>query len=435
VGILSSDPRTLAREAYTYLYPLVIMHVTRQQAINMPPGSGSGIGGVNAFGHIRAFPTADFRAVVRPNFDTLYSPAWVDLNHGPVVLRVADTGGRYFMLPMLDMWTEVFANPGSRTTGTGPQAYAILPPGHSGPAPDDLPAVEAPTPYVWIIGRTQTNGPDDYKAVHAIQDGFVLELPAQAPPHRIDPQVDTTTEPVRVVDAMGALDFLALAADLLREIPPHPTDFDVLARVAGLGIAPGLPFDVSRFDLDDLTEIEAGVGDARSDLVTFLGEAGTKVNGWAMLLTDIGVYGNAYLQRAAIAMAGLGANPPQDAVYPLLTVDADGRPLDGAHDYVLHFDAGGLPPVAAFWSVTVYDREGFQVANELDRFALGDRDPLVFNADGSLDLYLRRTSPGPDREANWLPTAAGPLGVTMRLYAPSEDVVRGRWGPPPARRT
>jgi hypothetical protein len=133
-------------------------------------------------------------------------------------------------------------------------------------------------------------------------------------------------------------------------------------------------------------------------------------------------------------MAGLGANPPEDAIYPLNVFDADGQPLDGDHDYVLHCEHDQIPPVHAFWSVTMYDDEGFQVANAINRFAIGDRDDLTYNADGSLDLYLQHDSPGAERESNWLPAPRGPLGVTMRLYAPAPEALDDRWSPPPIRR-
>jgi hypothetical protein len=149
----------------------------------------------------------------------------------------------------------------------------------------------------------------------------------------------------------------------------------------------------------------------------------------------IGVYGNDYVRRAVVAMVGLGANPPEDAVYPLNVCDAEGQPLHGDHDYRLHFAPHELPPVDAFWSVTMYDADGFPVPNPLERYALGDRDPLMRNGDGSLDLYLQQASPGPDRQANWLPAGSGLLGVTMRLYAPRAEVFDGRWSPPPITRT
>jgi hypothetical protein len=158
------------------------------------------------------------------------------------------------------------------------------------------------------------------------------------------------------------------------------------------------------------------------------------INGWQMNADSMGVYGDYYLKRAIVSMIGLGANQPADAIYPLNIADADGQPLDGDHDYVLHFNRDQLPPGAAFWSVTMYDAEGFQAPNSINRFTIGDRDNLGFNQDGSLDLYLQHDSPGHDHEANWLPAPRGPLGVTMRLYAPAPEALDGRWVPPPINR-
>ncbi|GAA1178909.1 hypothetical protein F4556_007247 [Kitasatospora gansuensis] len=434
MGKLADDLRTLSREAYFYLYPLVTMDISRQQAAALPAGVKPGFGPPNQYQHLREFPAADFRAVVRPNFDTLYSNAWLDLTAGPVRLSVADTGDRYFLLPMLDMWTDVFAVPGKRTTGTGPQEYTIVGPGWNGEIPTGTEAIHAPTPYVWIIGRTQTNGTADYPAVHAIQNGFRLtELnPVE---HLPDPAVDTDTEALTLANRLTGVDFLARAAQALHVIAPHATDFSVLTRIAALGIIPGKPFEAARFTPDEQAEIEAGTKEALQQMLAAQSSLGTRVNGWSSFLDTIGVYGNAYFQRAVVALIGLGANPPEEAVYPFLNADADGDPLFGEHDYVLHFDADALPPVSAFWSVTMYDAEGFQAPNELSRFALGDRDPLTYNPDGSLDIHISHTNPGPDREPNWLPAPVGPLGITLRLYAPRPDVLDGSWAPPPVRKT
>ena len=153
-------------------------------------------------------------------------------------------------------------------------------------------------------------------------------------------------------------------------------------------------------------------------------------NGWSMNTDTMGVYGIYYLKRAMVALLGLGANQAEDAIYPMNLADADGKPLVGERKYVLHFGKEELPPVNAFWSVTMYDEAGFQVANPINRFAIGDRDELKYNADGSLDLYLQSENPGPDRECNWLPSPAkGALGVTMRLYAPKAEALDGRWNP------
>ncbi|MGK2880575.1 MAG: DUF1254 domain-containing protein [Mycobacterium sp.] len=432
MGTLHADLHTLAHEAYVYFYPLVTMDVTRRQAVNTPAGKTPGFGPPNEFHHMREFPSAEFRAVVRPNFDTLYSSAFLDLRHGPVIVHAPDTDDRYYMLPLIDMWSEVFANPGKRTSGTEPQDYAIVGPGYIGEVGDGLRVIEAPTPYVWIIGRTQTNGPADYPAVHEVQDGYrITVLNEAAPAFDADPSVDLTTEPLNVVNGMGALDYFAYAAELVALNPPHSTDFSQLARLAMLGIEVGKPFDGSAFSADQVAEIEAGCKAALQDMAGSLPTLGRSVNGWTVITDLIGVYGNAYFRRAVVTLVGLGANPPEDAVYPLLTADADGDPVTGDNAYVLHFAADALPPAEAFWSVTMYDAEGFQVANELDRFAIGDRDALTYNADGSLDLYIQHTNPGQERRANWLPAPPGPLGITMRVYAPRQAMLNGTWDPPP----
>jgi hypothetical protein len=159
------------------------------------------------------------------------------------------------------------------------------------------------------------------------------------------------------------------------------------------------------------------------------------VNGWSMNTDTMGVYGNYYLKRAIVAQLGLGANLPEDAIYPLNLGDESGKPLDGANKYVLHFDKGAMPPVGAFWSVTLYDSDGFQVVNPLNRFAVSSWMPLRYNADGSLDLYFQHESPGADRQANWLPAPTGAFNLALRLYAPNSDALTGKWNPPPVART
>lgn len=435
MSILDSDPRTLSREAYTYLYPLATMELTRRQMCNLPAGHKPGYGPANGFSHVRQFPPAEFRVVVRPNFDTLYSSGWLDLTHGPVQIDVPDSDDRYYMLPMLDMWTDVFASPGKRTTGTGAQTFVVTPPGYAGPVPDGATRITSPTPRVWVIGRTQTNGPADYAAVGAFQDGLRITELGEPVGQVIDPSVDMETEPLRAVDSMSAVDFFALGAELMKEHAPHHSDYSQLSRIAGLGLVPGQDLDPSRFTAAELEEIEAGAVEAREMMAASLPRMGSVANGWVIPADTMGVYGNYYLKRALVTQVGLGANQAEDAVYPVLLTDSDGQPASGDHDYVMHFAANQIPPVSAFWSITMYDAEGFQVANEINRFAIGDRDNLTFNADGSLDIYLQHTSPGPDKATNWLPAPEGPLGITMRLYAPAPEVLRGAWAPPPVRRT
>ncbi|MER6332208.1 DUF1254 domain-containing protein [Streptomyces sp. NPDC001034] len=431
MSTLSADPRTLAREAYTYLYPLVMMDVTRRQATSPLAAEQPGYGPPNEFHHMREFPSAEFRAVVRPNFDTLYSNAWLDLTGGPVELRVSDTADRYFMLPLMDMWTDVFATIGARTTGTGDQDYLIVGPDYDGTPRDGVTVLRAPTPHVWIIGRTQTNGPADYEAVWEVQDGYTLTAVPPRGYDDLDSDIDVTADALALVNKLSAVDFFSWAAEALAVNPPHVADFSVLARIANLGIVPGQKFDPGRFTEADLAEIDAGAQEALAEILGSMASFGVAANGWRTSLDTMGVYGNSYFKRAGVAAGGLGANPPEDAVYPVLAADADGEPVNGDNDYLLRFEAAAMPPAGAFWSVTMYDAEGYQVANEIDRFALGDRDDLVHDQqDGSLTLYISQRNPGPDHEANWLPAPSGPLGITMRLYAPEPEVLDGTWNPP-----
>jgi hypothetical protein len=434
----ADEAQALGVEAYVYFFPLVVMDLTRRQMTNLEAGERPAFGPANAFAHVRTFPPADFRTVVRPNFDTLYSSAWLDLTSEPMIVSVPDTGGRYYLLPVLDMWTDVFAAPGKRTSGTGAADFAIVPPGWHGALPAEI--IEAPTPAVWIIARTHTNGPADYDAVHAIQDAFAItplsrwgeEAPARS--FAPDPSIDMTTPPLLQINGMSAADYFERAADLLRIHPPHPTDWSTLARLRRIGIVKGESF--AFHELPDAVRegLAAAPAEALALMRAKLPTLARVVDGWQLNTDTMGVYGNHYLKRAIVAMVGLGANQPDDAIYPLANTDADGRPLDGASDYVIHFDADEHPPVDAFWSITMYDEEGFQVANAIDRFAIGDRDALVYDADGSLDIFLQHESPGPEREANWLPAPRGPLGVTMRLYAPRQEALDGRWSPPGVRR-
>jgi hypothetical protein len=434
------DAYEIGVEAYAYLYPLVLMDTTRRQAVNVEAGKVIGRGPMNAFTHVPIFPPADFRDVVRPNFDTLYSIAWLDLTKEPMVIAVADTQERYYLLPMLDMWTDVFASPGKRTTGTGAGTFAVVPPGWQGKLPDDVQRIDAPTPYVWIIGRTQTNGAKDYEAVHKVQDGYTITPLSQrgkAPePAKalIDPDVDMKTAPMIQVDNMAAADYFAYAAELMKVNPPHITDQPIIARMRRIGIEPGKSFDLKKVDPTVMHALERAAPDALKAMRAKIPTLARVVNGWQMNTDTMGVYGNYYLKRAIVALVGLGANVPEDAVYPLNIGEAEGKPLIGANKYTLHFDKSNLPPVYAFWSITLYDKDGFPAANDLNRNAIGDRDELKFNTDGSLDICFQNQSPGKDKEANWLPAPTGDFNLTMRLYAPKREVLDGRWAPPPIKR-
>jgi len=436
-GITDQEARAIGVEAYLYFYPLVTMDITRRQITNVEPGKEFGKGPMNSFVSAPEYPPANFKAVVRPNFDTLYSSAWLDLTREPMVVSVPDTGGRYYLLPMLDMWSDVFASPGWRTTGTQAGNFLVAPPGWTGTVPAGLTRIAAPTPFVWIIGRTKTDGPQDYDAVHKIQAGYKVtplsqwgkaSRPAAV---RVDPTVDMKTPPKTQVDTMSAQKYFSYAAELMKLSPPHLTDQPIVARMQRIGIVAGNSLQFDGLDPVVQQALASAPQDAQALMKWKLPTLARVANGWVMNTDTMGVYGTYYLKRALVAQEGLGANLPEDAIYPLNLVDDTGKPLDGTNRYTLHFDKTSLPPVGAFWSITLYDAEGFQVANALNRFALSSWMPFRYNPDGSLDLYFQHESPGQDKEANWLPAPIGGFNLTMRLYAPKSDALIGKWNPPP----
>jgi hypothetical protein len=410
-AITEQEAHAIGVTAFTYFYPLVTMDLTRRQLTNVAKVEGISAP-MNTFASLSAFPPADLKVVVRPNFDTLYSSAWLDLTKEPMVISVPDTHGRYYLLPMLDMWTDVFASPGWRTTGTQAGDYAVVPPGWTGSLPAGVARIDAPTPYVWIIGRTKTDGPADYEAVHKIQAGFKVTPFAQwgkaiAPAAgSVDPSVDMKTPPKSAVDTMPAGKFFAYAAEILKLQPPHVTDQPIVAQMQRIGIERGKSFDLDKVDPAIKAALETAPADGLKLMAWKVASLARVANGWSMNTDTMGVYGNYYLKRAIIAQLGLGANLPEDAIYPVNLADEAGKPLDGAGAYVVHFEKGATPPVNAFWSITLYDPEGYQVANALNRFAVSSWMPFKYDPDGSLDLYFQNVSPGADKEANWLPAHA-----------------------------
>jgi hypothetical protein len=235
------------------------------------------------------------------------------------------------------------------------------------------------------------------------------------------------------VAAMPAAAYFAYGAELMKLNPPHLTDWSINARMKRIGLEAGRSFDPRKTDADILARGAANGLKLMQDRAATLFRL---VNGWRILTEGVGVYGNDYLKRAVYPMLlGVGGNQPEDSFYPFNVADADGRPVTAEHRYVMHFTADEIPPVSGFWSLSMYDAEGFPVANPIDRHAIGDRDALTFNPDGSLDLYIVNESPGPAKESNWLPAPkSGTLSMTLRLYEPKPQALDGRWNPPPIKR-
>ena len=428
-----------AVDIYIYGYPLVTMDMTRKVMTNFATVQGSR-GPMGQIIKLRTYPAVDDHAVTAPNADTLYTTAWIDVSKEPWVFSIPDMGDRYYLMPMLDGWTDVFQVPGKRTTGGKAQKYAITGPGWTGKLPDGVTEYKSPTGMVWILGRIYCTGtPDDYAKVHALQDKFSLVplssygKPYTPLPGEVDNALDTKTAVRDQVDGIGVNEYFTYLAKLMKSNPPSADDAAILAKMAKIGLVPGQEFDPSKLGAFDQEAIKAVPRLAQLKILEGFKKAAAPVNGWMYLTKNIGVYGTDYLQRAFVTAIGLGANRPQDAIYPTSEKDAEGREYDGTKKYVMHFDKGQFPPVNGFWSLTMYDKNMFFVPNPLNRYTVSSRSKLLTNADGSVDLYIQSDSPGKAKEANWLPAPKARFIPMLRLYWPKDtppSIIDGTWKPP-----
>ncbi len=417
----AGDLKSAAREAYIYGLPLIEMAAARQRMLHEPEGGEGQPAGLNAFKATRKLTGAKNRTITTPNNDTLYSSAWLDLTKGPVTLTIPPSD-RYVSVALLNMYTVNDAILGTRTTGDSGGRYTIVGPGQAGLGPN---VVRCATPHAWLLVRVLSDGPADLPAAHRLQDGFRLEGPKTAPP----PVYATRKSPWK--------DYFTSVQQLMVADPPPATDGVAFGRMAALGLKPGGGFDGSRFDAAAIREIEAGIAEAMPKAAR--ASAPVVIDGWTHPRGDIGVWDQDYDFRAVVALTGLAALPPTEAMY--LRPVGDGGPgtmLNG--DYRLSFAAGRLPPVDSFWSITMYeatpDGQFFLTENALDRFSIGDRTPgLKKNPDGSLDIWIGRNDPGGEKTSNWLPAPAkGPFTISLRAYLAKADLLDGRWRAPPLAR-
>ena len=432
--LVMKDKIMLGAEAYLYGYPLVMMETTRIQ-------SAKYIGPENQLRMVRQFPNAQFKEVVRPNVDTLYTTAFISMKEGPWAFEMPANNKRYELMPFMDAWTNVFASPGTRTSGNQGGTYLLAGPEWNGQVPKGMTLLKSPTDMVWLIGRTQTNGTADFATVHELQNRLRLTKWPQ-PPDSLSASTDSkrdaqpswqvSTEPsltpVAQMKALNTTEFFNRLMKLMVSNPPSPEDAPLLARLAQLEIKPGQAVHLS---WSNALSFSLGRWIANQRVMKTLNTK-AQDGSWSYPPLNLGRYGTDYNTRAAVAMVGLGANLPEDAAYPNTALDHQGQALNGKHRYRLHFAANALPPVKAFWSITAYGADEFLIDNPMQRFAIGDRDRLVFNADGSLDLWVQATPPSQkEAAANWLPVQMGaPFLLNARLYWPEDKALNGQWKMP-----
>ncbi|GGQ53983.1 DUF1254 domain-containing protein [Kitasatospora griseola] len=438
------DPLAGATDLYVFGYALLMMELTRRLQTNTETVNATQAP-VNQFCQYTSPPTPEMKDVVRPNVDTLYTQAWIDLAVEPMVLAVPVMDDRYWLMQLMDAWSNTSEeSPSSLTPLVAPvtdsaqgieiYTYALTGPGWAGEIPEGIKQIAFPTDTVWLIGRTELHNlsTDEVQTVVDYQDQMRLmplsawtDSGAWTPPNgHYDPNVPTTP-PSELITQLSGTEFFDELSALLERTPLDPPDDATSALLADFGVH---PHDESR--LPDAATLDAAK-DAGLDAVSTY-QGAPYINGWKFAKTDIGAYGTDYLQRANIAMFGLGANLPQDALYPSTfntSTDADGAPIA----YTLTFPAGQLPPVDAFWSLTAYDASSFLVENSENIYAIGHFAPPVADpGTGATTLYVQAEEPADPgtATANWLPIpTSGDFSVTLRLYAPQTDDILADWPP------
>jgi hypothetical protein len=432
------DNRQIAYDATVYGFPLVIMDFTRQVLTAVPAPNSNGAP-VNQFGNKRMFPNASFTNVVNPNADTLYSVAWVDTEKEPIILSLPDTHGRYYLMPMFNYWTDCFASPGSRTTGTGPGNYAITGLNWDGALPEGIIRMNSSTRWVWIVGRIACNGSSDYKNVWELQNQVKL-TPLSAwgtdyvPPNDVpvDPNVNTKVPPLNQTLALDAASYFNYVCQLMVDNPPYAADAPLLSEITKIGIKPGANYTLyfDGLDSDVRATIENGYQAALADIPK--ASMGSVKNGWQFTY-NIANFTTDYTVRATVAYRGLGGNLINDAFYASAIKGGDGTKFSSDKQYVLHFNKDEIPPVNGFWSLSMYNDQILFVDNPINRYNVGSLSdpPLIMNPDGSIDIYIQRNPPKEDKMPNWLPApASGNFSLTLRLYWPQETVIDKSWIPP-----
>lgn len=442
-ALTEAQAEQIGLDAYVYGIPLMefVREARTQTSVTVPNALSDAP--LNQIGHARRLASATRQPIVQPNLDTLYSMAHLDLTAGPIVLHVpAVPHHRYYSFQFLDPYTNVFHYVGTRTTGDGAGTFVIVGPHYHGHLPKGLRVIRSPYSLAWLVARTLVFGASDLPAAHRIQNGYrVLPLAdylrhglGWTPPR--PRHVVTRATNHTVPTGLAFYDQLGLA---LAQSPPPARDAAILRELRQVGVGPGLQPSREHLSAAVLAGLRAAVADGPAHVFALRTQLATKSvvanDGWVVPQADLGDYGTDYTYRAVVAIYGLAANEPAEAMYVIGATDSTHALLNGAHDYVIHFPAGRLPPARYFWSLTMYDQSFYLVANSIDRYALSSHAAgLKYNRDGSLDIYIQHAAPA-GHGSNWLPAPAGTFEVTLRMYGPLASALHGHYVYPPITRT
>jgi len=429
ISKLSPEEKTeLAEEAYIFAYPILENYRTmdRLTGINTPENQRRRFNTLRNTSHLLG---PEFKNIVAPNNDTLYSSTWLDLKNEPLVLSVPEIPDqRYYVFQLVSMYNHNFGYVGARTTGYSPGDYLITGPDWNGVAPNRIQQVfPCETRFAFLLGRTLINGPEDLEQVKAIQAGYRLQPLSQYLEHPAPVTAgDNHIMPYNKEKAQTT-EFISYLNTILDNAIIHPDEADMIQRFSAIGIGQGSDFNPGLLDEGTAAAIELGIKQALETISQKVKAIGRLTNGWRSMIGTHGpreVMAGRYLINAAGAMVGLYGNDEEEASNFMVLVDAEGDELDASkYNYTLRFDKGNLPPVKAFWSITMYKPpEILLVENPIQRYAVGDRTRgLRYGDDGSLEFYLQHQSPGADQESNWLPTPPGAFMMALRCYLPDME--------------
>ena len=421
---------SLGVQAYIYGYSLVLMERTRQLQTILDVPIQPALTVSNVFFYLLISP--EFKDVVTPNVDTVYCAAWLDLAQNPVVLNVPDTNDRYYVMQIMDAYSNTFSSIGRRSTGTKAGKYAIVGPDWKGVLPSGLKEVKSPTNTAWIIGRVLSKGDDDVdEAIKILKQFTLTSLDENSSPYVIKPANKLLLE--NKVEELCALDFFKTMTDLMILNPT--TDYEAYEKqFEHIGIDLTYGFDASKLDSDTIAGLNRAAPDAFLIISNSLEQVDHRISNKWLIYTGVGTYGDQFLKRALVAFMGLGANVDEEATLPRTFSDEQGYQLNGGHNYILRFNKDQLPPVEAFWSVTMYDKDFYLVPNDINRYAIADYTPgLKYNDDGSLDIYIQKCPPI-NHESNWLPAPQDDFNLVLRLYQPSAKILNGTYEVPGVKR-
>lgn len=442
VAYAKETEKELLKEAYVYTLPLVMVKATEIKATNTIKATRQQAP-VNQMIHAEKLADASFRDIVTPNVDTIYTQVFMDLSDDALIMELPRTD-RFALMQFMDAYTNTVTTIDCMKHEKERVSYIFTGPDWQGDIPEGMTQVKFPTNMGWMLGRVICYSPDDQQKVHDVQqqmDAYMLAAfengsTAQKPEGEFHP--DENFNPLDYVLHMGMKEYFDMANALMLANPPSPEDSPLLGKVSAIGVGPGLKFDPSVFGSEQeanaiwTNTVQTVVGQTKEVVSKYRVSDGC----WNMYCDPIADWGTVYDYRAAISLVGLGANPTYVAVYPTTQCDSDGNELNGGHDYVIHFEAGMVPPVQenGFWSITAYDADHYLIDNELNRYNVNDRSNLIFNEDNSLDIYLQKDAPEDEgKTANWLPVCDGFFQLTLRIYLPEEQVMTGGWKMPEIR--